>query len=127
MIVGIQNEILKIHSLGLLKKLLEDKTTRANIIWATDAYKDRGIKYERDQEIKVDLVTGLNSDVIKNRARKEMEHQAEGVSEIIGEETGAKPELLHSCHNVTRAEFDSGVTYVDLMKGNIETLRDGLD
>ena len=77
MIVGIQNEILKIHSLGLLKKLLEDKTTRANIIWATDAYKDRGIKYERDQEIKVDLVTGLNSDVIKNRARKEMEHQAE--------------------------------------------------
>lgn len=48
MIVGIQNEILKIHSLGLLKKLFEDKTTRANIIWATDAYKDRGIKYERD-------------------------------------------------------------------------------
>lgn len=72
MIVGIQNEILKIHSLGLLKKLLEDKTTRANIIWATDAYKDRGIKYERDQEIKVDLVIGINSDVIKNRARKEM-------------------------------------------------------
>lgn len=77
MIVGIQNEILKIHSLGLLKRLLEDKTTRANIIWATDAYKDRGIKFERDQEIKIELVTGSNSDVIKNRAIKEMEHQAE--------------------------------------------------
>ena len=49
------------------------------------------------------------------------------VAEIIGEETGAEPLLFHSCHNVTRAEFDSGVTYVDLMKGNIETLRDGLD
>lgn len=56
-----------------------------------------------------------------------LELSSHRVSEIIGEETGAKPELLHSCHNVTRAEFDSGVTYVDLMKGNIETLRDGLD
>ncbi len=28
--------------MGLLKKLLEDKTTKKNIIWATDAYKDRG-------------------------------------------------------------------------------------
>ena len=56
-----------------------------------------------------------------------LELSSHRVAEIIGEETGAKPELLHSCHNVTRAEFDSGVTYVDLMKGNIETLRDGLD
>ena len=56
-----------------------------------------------------------------------LELSSHRVSEIIGEETGAKTELLHSCHNVTRAEFDSGVTYVDLMKGNIETLRDGLD
>ncbi len=56
-----------------------------------------------------------------------LELSSHRVSEIIGEETGAKPELLHSCHNVTRAEFDSGVTYVELMKGNIETLRDGLD
>ena len=56
-----------------------------------------------------------------------LELSSHRVSEIIGEESGAKTELLHSCHNVTRAEFDSGVTYVDLMKGNIETLRDGLD
>ena len=31
MLVGIQNEILKINSLGLLKRLLEDKTTKTNI------------------------------------------------------------------------------------------------
>ena len=49
------------------------------------------------------------------------------VSEIIGEETDVAPLLLHSCHNVTRQQFDAGVTYVELMRGNIESLRKGLD
>lgn len=49
------------------------------------------------------------------------------VAEIIGEETGAKPLLLHSCHNVTRAELDSGITYLELMEQNVENLRKGLD
>ncbi len=56
-----------------------------------------------------------------------LELSSHRVSEIIGEETEAVPLLLHSCHNVTRREFDRGVTYVDLMKGNIESLRKGLD
>ncbi len=49
------------------------------------------------------------------------------VAEIIGEGTGAQPLLLHSCHNVTRREFEAGVTYVGLMEQNIENLRKGLD
>ena len=49
------------------------------------------------------------------------------VAEIIGEETGAEILLLHSCHNVTRREFDSGVTYLELMRQNAENLRKGLD
>ncbi len=48
------------------------------------------------------------------------------VAEIICEETEAEPLLLHSCHNVTRAQLDGGVTYVELMKGNVENLRKGL-
>ena len=56
-----------------------------------------------------------------------LELSSHRVSEIIGEETGAAPLLLHSCHNVTRREFDSGITYVDLMMQNIENLRKGLD
>lgn len=77
MIVGIQSEILKMQSLGILERLLTDKTTKTNIIWATDAHKDKGSRYERDKEITVDLITGDNSGVIKNRARKELEHQSE--------------------------------------------------
>ncbi len=49
------------------------------------------------------------------------------VAEIIGEETGADILLLHSCHNVTRREFDAGVTYLELMEQNVENLRKGLD
>ena len=49
------------------------------------------------------------------------------VSEIIGEETGAAPMLLHSCHNVTRKELEAGITYAELMRQNIENLRKGLD
>ena len=48
------------------------------------------------------------------------------VSEIIGEETGAKPLLFHSCHNVTRREFEEGVTYLQLMEQNVVHLREGL-
>lgn len=33
-------------------------------------------------------------------------------AEIVQEETGAAPLLLHSCHNVTRKQFDEGVTYL---------------
>ena len=56
-----------------------------------------------------------------------LELSSSRVAEIISEETGAQPLLLHSCHNVTRAQFDSGITYVDLMRQNIENLRKGID
>lgn len=81
MIVGIQDEILKIQSLGLLNKLLFDKTTKRNILWATDAYKNLGTDFGRDKEIKVPLITGRNSFVIKNRARKALEQQTERVKQ----------------------------------------------
>lgn len=77
MIVGIQDEILKIHSIGLLKRLLADKTTGANILWATDAYREQGDAYQRDKEITAQLITGSHSGIIKNRARKALEQQSE--------------------------------------------------
>lgn len=77
MLVGIQDEILRLQSKGLLAGLLADKTTRANIIWATDAYKDLGPAYALDRAMEPGLITGRHSDVIKTRARKAMEHQSE--------------------------------------------------
>lgn len=76
MIIGIQDELLRINSLGLLDGLLADRTTRAHILWATDAYTDLGPGYQRDKEIKAELITGERSGVIKNRARKALEQQS---------------------------------------------------
>lgn len=56
-----------------------------------------------------------------------LELSSHRTAEIIGEETGAAPLLLHSCHNVTRKQFDEGVTYLQLMRGNAENLRKGLE
>ena len=52
-----------------------------------------------------------------------LELSSHRTAEIIQEETGAMPLLLHSCHNVTRKQFDEGVTYLQLMKQNVENLR----
>lgn len=56
-----------------------------------------------------------------------LELSSHRTAEIIQEETGAMPLLLHSCHNVTRKQFDEGVTYLQLMKQNVENLRYGLE
>lgn len=55
MILNIQDDILKLHSLRLLDKLLEDKTTKRRIMWATDAYTSLGPRYGRDEEITPEL------------------------------------------------------------------------
>ena len=56
-----------------------------------------------------------------------LELSSHRTAEIIQEETGAVPLLLHSCHNVTRKQFDEGVTYLQLMRQNVENLRYGLE
>lgn len=55
-----------------------------------------------------------------------LELSSHRTAEIISEETGAVPLLLHSCHNVTRKQFDEGITYLQLMRQNVENLRQGL-
>lgn len=76
-IAGIQDEILRLHAMGLLDRLLEDKTTKGRILWATDAYEGRGPEYRRNRPITPALITGENGDVIKTRARKALEQQTE--------------------------------------------------
>ncbi len=77
MVINIQDDLLKIHKLGLLDKLLVDKTTKKNIMWATNAYCSLGARYERNEAITPELITGPNASVIKTRARKAMEQQSE--------------------------------------------------
>lgn len=48
------------------------------------------------------------------------------VAQLIARETGAVPRKLHSCHMVTEAEWDKGVTYCKLIQQNIDCLREAL-
>lgn len=49
------------------------------------------------------------------------------IAQMISDETGAQTLLLHSCHNVSKEDFNQGVTYLSLMKQNVENLRMGLN
>jgi zinc transport system substrate-binding protein len=48
------------------------------------------------------------------------------IANTIAEDTGARLLELHSVHNVTLADFNAGVTYLDLMWRNVEHLREAL-
>lgn len=48
------------------------------------------------------------------------------VADSIAEATGTKTAMFHTCHNVTKAQLEAGVTYVSLMRENLETLRENL-
>lgn len=48
------------------------------------------------------------------------------VTRTICEATGAQMLLFHSCHNVSKDEFDGGATYLSLMQQNAENLKKGL-
>jgi zinc transport system substrate-binding protein len=48
------------------------------------------------------------------------------VAEVISKETGAKLLMLHGAHNLTKDEFEKGVTFISLMEGNLKNLEIGL-
>ena len=45
------------------------------------------------------------------------------VADCIAEATGTRTAMFHTCHNVSKAEIESGATYVSLMERNLEALR----
>ena len=49
------------------------------------------------------------------------------MANTVAEATGAKTMLFHTCHNVTRAEFESGATYLSLMQNNVLALKAALN
>lgn len=73
-----ENKILKIDS-ELLAILLKDKTTGKNILWATDNYRKYGEKYNADQQIKIDLITGHHGSIIRPRVAKSKTEQQQRI------------------------------------------------
>lgn len=55
-----------------------------------------------------------------------LELSNQNIARAISEQTGAQQLQLHSAHNVTKDDFEAGVTYVSIMQQNAENLRKGL-
>ena len=45
------------------------------------------------------------------------------IAHTIADATGCGVLELHSCHNVSRADFEAGITYLDLMRQNLANLQ----
>lgn len=50
----------------------------------------------------------------------------EKMADSIAEATGAKKLLLHACHNISKADFERGTTYLELMNNNVSALKEAL-
>lgn len=69
-------------------------------------------------------------DIIKEdniQAVFHLELSSEKVADAICEDTGAVKLQFNSCHNVSQKQFDDGVTYVDLMWENVESLKQAVE
>ena len=74
--IDVKENALKAIDPKILAILLKDKTTRKNIIWATDDYLFYGDGYAFTNEITVGAITGENGNVIRPRTEKSKEEQS---------------------------------------------------
>ena len=73
------NPLIQIESKPIqatLHILLQDKTTKKNIIWATNSYETYGPYYYGKSQITEELISGLNQHIIQPRVYKSAEAQA---------------------------------------------------
>ena len=63
------------HKDGLLDILLIDRTTKKNILWATDSYESLGKEFLSSERIKPALVTAKYGTLIQPRAAKNVDEQ----------------------------------------------------
>lgn len=56
-----------------------------------------------------------------------LEFSSDRISGKLCDATGARPAKLYSCHNVSREDLESGVTYAGLMRRNLDSLKEALN
>ena len=74
--VDIKENILFELDKELLNILLKDRTSNNNLLWATDEYNYLGENYSVNEQITIELITGINGEVIKPRVEKTKQEQA---------------------------------------------------
>lgn len=49
------------------------------------------------------------------------------IADTISEATGTKVETFYACHNISSDDFKAGLTYADMMKSNVNVLKEALN
>lgn len=73
----IQSDLMRADKRRVLGLLLQDKTSKRNILWGTDMYAERGTAYAHDSKITPELITGVHAGIIRSRAQKHQDQQSE--------------------------------------------------
>jgi zinc transport system substrate-binding protein len=56
-----------------------------------------------------------------------IELTSDKLAQTIADEVGAKVLTLNAAHNISQKDFERGVTYAEIMEGNIKVLREALE
>lgn len=70
------------------------------------------------------IITTIKQENIKYVFYIEFSNQK--IADTICSETGTKKLLFHSCHNISKEDFDSGASYLSLMKQNLSNLKEAI-
>lgn len=55
-----------------------------------------------------------------------IEFSNQRLADTVVEATGAKKLLFHTAHNVSKEEFENGITYIQIMENNLRALKEAL-
>ena len=127
----IQSDLMRADKRRVLGLLLQDKTSKRNILWGTDMYAERGTAYAHDSEITPELITGVHAGLIRSRAQKHQDQQSERtrthaevftpmwvcammIDALDGDWFGAQHVFTdESGHRTQRVAFPEGKTWQD--------------
>ena len=70
------------------------------------------------------LIDKAKTDNIKTILKIEL--TSDKLAKTIAEEAGAKVLTLNAAHNISKEDFESGLTYADIMETNIDVLKEAL-
>lgn len=71
-----------------------------------------------------EMVREINEHAVSSVFHIELSNKK--MAKVISEKTGAKILMLHSCQNVSKEEFKSGISFADLMEQNIKSLKEAI-
>jgi hypothetical protein len=84
--VDIEENYLHKMDSELLSIILKDRSSKNNIIWATDNYESKGFGYQYDDNITIKAITGRNGRTIRPRtdkAKKELQKRTRDKAEVF--------------------------------------------